>query len=249
MSYRASKSSKPSIDIYSCAGKLLKSIAWDRGSVKGLGWSEDEKLLVVSYDGTVRCYYGLQGDFTQFSLGREAEEYGVQTCRFYDHGMVALLTNNALISVTSYDEPRPKALALPPEGEVYAWTIVPPSFTLSRSVEVLLSIGKTIYVVDVTDCEDRFLDIGPFSHMSISPNGKYAALYGADGKAHVITADFQSRLSEYDSKSQITPTCVQWCGNDAVVIAWEDEVNIVGPKGAVASFVYEARVHVIAGKS
>ncbi|RYP92214.1 hypothetical protein DL770_001633 [Monosporascus sp. CRB-9-2] len=245
VSYRASQSSKPSIDIYSCAGKLLKSIAWDKGSIKGLGWSEHERLLVVGYDGTVRCYYGLQGDFTQFSLGREAEEFGVQSCRFYDHGMVALLTNNLLITVSSYDEPRPKALATPPEGEVHAWTIIPPSFTLSLTVEVLLSIGKTIYVVDATDCEDRFLDIGPFSHISVSPNGKFAAIYAVDGKAHVITADFQNRLSEHDSKSQITPTYLQWCGNDAVVIAWEDEVKVVGPNNAGASYVYEGRVHVI----
>ncbi|KAI1808484.1 vacuolar protein sorting-associated protein 16 [Daldinia bambusicola] len=246
ISYQPSKLSKPSIDIYSCAGKLLKSISWDKGSIKGLGWSEDEKLLVVSYDGTVRCYYNLQGDFTQFSLGREAEDFGVHSCRFYDHGMVALLTNNILISVSSYDEPRPKPLASPPEGEVHAWAIISPSFTLSRSVEVLLSIGKTVYVVDKTECEDRFLDIGPFSHISVSPNGKFAALYASDGKAHVITADFQDRLSEHDSKSQLTPKYLEWCGNDAVVIAWEDEVNVVGPNNAAASFVYEGRVHVIA---
>ncbi|KAI0816380.1 vacuolar protein sorting-associated protein [Xylaria sp. FL0064] len=246
VSYRPGQSAKPSIDIYSSAGKLLKSIAWDKGSVKGLGWSEDEKLLVVSYDGTVRCYYDLQGEFTQFSLGREAEDFGVHSCRFYDHGMVALLTNNALVSVSSYDEPRPKLLATPPDGEIHSWTIISPSSTLSRSVEVLLSIGKTVYVVDAADCEDRFLDIGPFTHISASPNGKFAALYAADGKTHVITSDFQDRLSEYDSRSQITPKYLQWCGNDAVVIAWEDEVNLVGPQSAVASFVYEGRVHVIA---
>ncbi|KAI0180242.1 vacuolar protein sorting-associated protein 16 [Hypoxylon sp. FL1284] len=246
VSYQPTKSSKPSIDIYSCAGKLLKSIGWDKGSIKGLGWSEDEKLLVVSYDGSVRCYYNLQGDFTHFSLGREAEDFGVHSCRFYDHGMVVLLTNNALIYVSSYDEPRPKALAMPPEGEVYSWAIISPSFTLSRSVEVLLSIGSTIYVVDAAECEDRFLDIGPFSHISVSPNGKFAALYAADGKAHVITSDFQNRLSEHDSRSQLVPKYLEWCGNDAVVIVWEDEVNVVGPDKAVASYVYEGRVHAIA---
>lgn len=243
---RAAKSTKPSIDIYSCAGKLLKSIAWDKGSIKGLGWSEDEKLLVVSYDGTVRYYYDLQGDFTQFSLGREAEDFGVHSCQFYNTGMVALLSNNALISVTSYDEPRPKQLVSPPEGEVHAWTLVDPRFTLSRSVEVLLSINKTIYVVDATDCEDRYLDIGPFTQISVSPNGKFAALYAADGRAHVITADFQSRLSEHDSKSKIPPKYLQWCGNDAVVIAWDDEVNVVGPRDAVASYFYDGKVHVLA---
>ncbi|KAI1433969.1 vacuolar protein sorting-associated protein [Xylaria sp. CBS 124048] len=246
ISYRPGQSAKPSIDIYSCAGKLLKSIGWDKGFVKGLGWSEDEKLLVVSQDGTVRCYYDLQGDFNQFSLGREAEDYGVVSCRFYGRGMVALLTNNALVTVSSYDEPRPKVLATPPEGEIHSWTIIPPSYTLSRSVEVLLSIKKTVYVVDAVDCEDRLLDIGPFTHISASPNGKFAALYTPDGKAHVITSDFQDRLSEYDSRSQITPKYFQWCGNDAVIIAWDDEVNVVGPKGATASFVYEGRVHVIA---
>lgn len=243
--FRAAKSSKPSIEIYSCAGKLLKSITWDKGSVKGLGWSEDEKLLVVNYEGTVRCYNNLQGDFTQFSLGGEAEEHGVQSCRFYGSGMVALLSNNALIYVSSYDEPRPKQLAQPPAGEVFAWTIISPTFTLSRSVEVLLSLERTIYVVDATDCEDRFLDIGPFTHISVSPNGKFAALYAADGVAHVITSDFQSRLSEHDSQSKIPPKYLEWCGNDAVVVAWDDEVNVVGPNNAVASFFYEGRIHII----
>lgn len=165
--------------------------------------------------------------------------------RFYDTGMVALLSNNALVSVTSYDEPRPKLLAQPPEGKVHSWAVVPPSATLSRSVEVLLSIGQTIYVSDATECEDRFLDIGPFTHLSLSPNGRFAALYTATGHAHVITSDFQTRLSEFDSRSRTPPKAVEWCGNDAIVVAWEDEVNVVGPGSEVARYYYDGRVHVI----
>jgi WD40 repeat protein len=48
--------------------------------IKGLGWSEEEQLLVVLADGTVRCY-DLQGDFTQFSLGHDSENQGVHSCR------------------------------------------------------------------------------------------------------------------------------------------------------------------------
>lgn len=48
---------------------LLTCAQWDKDSIKGLGWSEDEKLLVVTEDGTVRCYYDLQGDFAPFTLG------------------------------------------------------------------------------------------------------------------------------------------------------------------------------------
>ena len=245
IAFRSSKSSKPSIDIYSSAGKPIRTINWDKGSIRGIGWSEDEKLLVVTADGTVNCYYDLQGNFTQFSLGYGAEEYGVESCKFYGHGLVALLSNNALISVSSYDEPRPKLLTSPPEGRVHSWAIIPPQHTLSRSVEVLVSIGQTIYAVDAMESEDRFLDIGPFSHISLSPNGRFAALYTETGTVHVITSDFQTRLSEHDSKSKIPPKYLQWCGNEAVVIAWEDEVHLVGPRGAVAKFYYEGRVHLV----
>lgn len=85
--YRGPQTSKSTIDVYSCAGKLLKSINWDKDPIKGLGWSEDEKLLVVSRDGTVRNYYDLQGGFTQFSLGNGAEESGVVECRYGSYRM------------------------------------------------------------------------------------------------------------------------------------------------------------------
>ncbi|KAL4725534.1 Vacuolar protein sorting-associated protein 16 [Fusarium chlamydosporum] len=244
LAYQPGRSAKPAIDIYSLAGKKLRSIPWDKGTIKGLGWSEDETLLVVTADGTVRCY-DLQGDFTQFSLGHGADNYSVESCRFYDHGMVALLGNNSLITVSSYAEPRPKALAQTPEGEIHAWSIISPNHTLSRSVEVLLSVDKTVYVVDATDCEDRFLDIGPFSHISVSPDGRYVNLYAVNGKAHVISSDFQERLYEHDSNSQTPPLYVEWCGSDAL-IAWEDEVHIIGPGDSSSSYIYDStRVHVI----
>ena len=117
-----------------------------------------------------------------------------------------------------------------------AWSLIPPADSLSRSVEVLLAIGQTIYVVDATDCEDRGLDKGPFQHIAVSPNGKFVALYTDDGKVWVVSSDFQNRLSEYDSKAKATPKDMQWCGNDAVALAWEDEVHLVGPHGSASKY-------------
>jgi hypothetical protein len=115
-------------------------------------------------------------------------------------------------------------------------------------VEVLLSIANTVHVVDAAESEDRLLDIGPFTHISVSPNGRFVALYTETGKAYVITSDFQNRLSEHNSKSKTPPKDVQWCGNDAVVIAWEDEVHVIGPNNAAAKYFYDGRVHLIAGR-
>ncbi|PHH49100.1 putative vacuolar protein sorting-associated protein 16 -like protein [Ceratocystis fimbriata CBS 114723] len=244
IAYQAGKSSKHSIDIYSYAGKPLRQIPWDNGTIKGLGWSEDELLLVVMPEGTVRCY-DYQGEFTQFTLGHGAENYGVVSCKFYGQGLVALLGNNTLISVASYSEPRPKPLAPVPNGTVHAWAIVPPNHTLSRSVEALVSLENTIYCVDATDCEDRFLDIGPFSHISVSPNGRRVALYTVGGIAHVVSSDFQERFVEHNANSEIPPKHVEWAGSDAV-IAWEDEVHIIGPDDTSVTYLYDTnRVHVI----
>lgn len=244
-SVRGSQAAKSSIDIYSCAGKLIREIQWDKGTIKALGWSEDERLLVVTQDGTVRSYADLQGDFTPFSLGHGAEEHGVQSCKFWATGFAALLGDNTVVTVTRYDEPRPQVLAAPPPGEVVSWAVIAPEHTSSRSVEVILAIDKTIYVTDAAECEDRQLEAGPFRHIGVSPNGKFIALYTDDGKVWVISSDFQDRFSEYNSKVKTPPRDLQWCGNNAVALAWEDEVHLVGPNGVATEYFYNSFVHLI----
>lgn len=83
---RDAQSSRSSIDIYSCSGKQINRInvrrafpwisvqdltrsQWEQATIRGLGWSDKEELLIVSEDGTVRRYFGLDGEFTSFSLG------------------------------------------------------------------------------------------------------------------------------------------------------------------------------------
>lgn len=200
---------------------------------------------MVTSDGTVRCYYDLQGDFVPFSLGHGADEHGVVSCKFYGTGFVALLANNHLISVTSYTEPRPKLLALPPTEPIHSWSIVPPAYSLSRSVEVILAIGGTLYVVDATEAEDRNFDAGPFRHISVSPRAEFLAFYTEDGKVWVVSGDWSEKLSEYDSKVKTVPKDMQWCGSNAVALAWEDEVHLIGPKSVATKFYYDTWVHLL----
>ncbi|KAG2417709.1 hypothetical protein HFD88_008928 [Aspergillus terreus] len=243
--FRDAQTARSSIDIYSCSGKHINRIQCEHGAIRGLGWSDKEELLLITEDGTVRRYFGLHGDFTSFSLGNGSEEYGVRACRFWNAGFVALLSNNQLIAVSNYDEPRPKLLAPCPEGEVSSWSLIPPAYTLSRSVEVLLAVDQTIYLIDPTEAEDKVLQNGPFKHASVSPTGRFVALITAEGKVWVVSSDFQSKYSEYDPESRVTPRSVEWCGDDAVVIAWEDEVHLIGPNGVAARYYYDGAVHVI----
>jgi hypothetical protein len=194
----------------------------------------------------VRCYYDLQGDFVPFTLGHGAEEHGVQSCKFYSTGFVALLGNNHLISVARYDEPRPKLLATPPSEPVVSWAIIPPAYSLSRSVEVILAIGATLYVVDATDAEDRDFSAGPFRHIAVSPRGEFLAFYTDDGKVWVVSGDWSEKLSEYQSRVKTVPIDMQWCGSNAVALAWEDEVHLIGPRSVATKFYFDAsQVHLL----
>lgn len=169
----------------------------------------------------------------------------MRDCRFWSSGFVALLSNNQLIAVSKYDEPRPKLLAPSPEGEVSSWSLIPPAYTLSRSVEVLLAVDKTVYLIDPTEAEDKVLQNGPFKHVSVSPTGRFVALFTGEGKVWVVSSDFQSKFSEYDPKVRTPPKSVEWCGDDAVIIAWEDEIHLVGPNGVATRYFYDGRVHVL----
>ncbi|CAI7616873.1 unnamed protein product [Penicillium discolor] len=242
---RDGQGSRSTIDVYSSSGQKINRINWEQATIRGLGWSDKEELLVVSEDGTVRRYFGLDGEFTSFSLGNGAEEYGVRACQFWSSGLVALLSNNQLVAVSKYDEPRPRLLAPCPEGEVSSWALIPPAHTLSRSVEVLLAVDKTIFLIDSTEAEDKVLQDGPFKHISVSPTGRFVALFTAEGKLWVVSNDFQNKFSEYDSKSRVPPNTVNWCGDDAVILGWEDEIHLVGPNGVASKYYYDGRVHVI----
>lgn len=200
---------------------------------------------MVTDDGTIRSYADLEDTFDPFSLGQAAEDHGVRACKFWSNGLVALLGDNSLVAVTKYDDPRPQKLASAPLGEVASWTVIPPEYTSSRSVEVLLAIEQTVFVVDAAECEDRALQAGPFRHIAVSPNGKFIALYTDDGKVWVITSDFQERRSEYESKVKTIPKDLQWCGNNAVVLAWEDEIHLVGPNGAAMIQNYSSFLHLL----
>lgn len=61
----------------------------------------------------------------------------------------------------------------------------------------------------------------------------------------MISSDFQDRFSEYNSKVRTPPRDLQWCGSNAVALAWEDEVHLVGPNGAATEYFYNSFVHLI----
>ena len=46
---------KPIVRVFTAAGQALAAFMWDRGRIVGMGWSNQEDLLIVEDTGQVRC--------------------------------------------------------------------------------------------------------------------------------------------------------------------------------------------------
>ena len=117
----------------------------------------------------------------------------------------------------------------------HAWAVIPPDLTISRHVEVLLSVDSTILAVDNLENVDQRLSRGPFTHVSPSPNGKSLALLTYSGTLWVVSTDFQRSMAEFETNSVVgaegTVHQVEWCGNDAILVTWDSLAVLVGPFG------------------
>ncbi|RIB09211.1 Vps16, C-terminal region-domain-containing protein, partial [Gigaspora rosea] len=157
-----------------------------------------------------------------------------------------LTGNFKLIALTNFEEPRPRLMADPGlDDPPHSWTLIPPQYTLSRHVEVLLATGSTILTVDVIETQNQFLQQGPFTKMDVSPNGKFLALFTNEGKLMVISTDFQKNLSEFATKAQDPPQQLVWCGIDSVVLYWDNLLLMIGPFGDWVRYPYDDAIYLI----
>lgn len=205
-------------------------------------------LVVLSDEGTYRVYdLSTPGEYSQYSLGSEVAELGIVSARAWDDGLVVL--TGGLQFVESRGWTGAKVTPLVPSGLTEAplsWAIVPPENSTSGYAEVLASTGSTIVSLDTLERIDQRLSKGPFSHIAISPNGRFFALVTITGLLWVVSSDFARNLSEVDitkfadasGDGSGQPDQVVWCGDNAVVLAWGGRVVVLGPGGDALEFDY-----------
>ncbi|KAI9501751.1 Vps16, N-terminal region-domain-containing protein [Coemansia spiralis] len=234
------------IHVYAASGKSIGKIEYDGLHIAGFSWNTREELICVQEDGNVRVFSLSGQEPVSFSLGPEAKEKGIVACRFWDQGLVAMTSEYKFIYVNDIGEPKPRLLADAHITEMpYSWAIVPPHLTLSHHVEVLVSTGRTVLAVDAAGFQDQLLDQGPYTQISVSPNGRLVALCSGYGRIQVVSIDFQRSFSEFNHETNEELVDIVWCGNDAVVVSFASEAVLVGPFGDALSFPHDTPVHLV----
>ncbi|KZV75893.1 vacuolar protein sorting-associated protein 16 [Peniophora sp. CONT] len=242
--------SKGQIAIFSSSGRQLLLLTWDNAKIVALGWTSDERLVLLNEEGAYRLYT-LSGEYEQHTLGGDVGDVGVLDARVHGEGLVALTGALQLVEVRGWEGARAVSLAslqldVPPT----AWAVVPPDYTTSRHTEALIATDTTIWTVDSLDASDQRLGRGPFTHVACSPNGKSLALLNFGGLLWVVSADFQRSLAEFDTTTVNggdgeDVRWVEWVGNDAVAVGWRTRVVVVGPFGEILEFTYSGPTYAI----
>ncbi|KAI9168627.1 Vacuolar protein sorting-associated protein 16 [Blastocladiella emersonii ATCC 22665] len=88
---RATTTMSVPLAIYSAKGDLVRAQPWgrERASIVKLGWADDERLVVLLNDATVRLY-PLSGDPAVFSLGEEVKDSGIHSAEIWPSGLAVL---------------------------------------------------------------------------------------------------------------------------------------------------------------
>ncbi|KAL4852826.1 hypothetical protein ACK3TF_006093 [Chlorella vulgaris] len=240
--------SKPDIQILSASGAALGRVLWDGGRVVAVGWTAAEQLLVLDDRAQVHMF-GVRGErlATQFSMGQEVEEQGVEAALVFPDGLVVLTPSGHLWCVPDVAEPRLQRLPDPVPGTslglvagagsgVHCMAVIPPSVSSSGALEVIAAVEDSVRVVDASEALPTPVFEGPILRLAVSPCGRFVAGYGQDGTIHVWSADLSEVVTrvglaetELDLVNSLgaeavpdtLPEQVVWCGSDAVLLFWE----------------------------
>ncbi|KZT01243.1 uncharacterized protein LAESUDRAFT_739275 [Laetiporus sulphureus 93-53] len=195
---------KSQIQVFSSAGEPLLVFSVGQRKIVRFGWTGDESLVVLNEEGD---------DYQQLAVF-------ILGARVHESDAVALTGSLTLLEVNDWEGGKLLTLVNSDMPLLHSWVVILPDRTISRHVEVLLSLDASIYNVDNLESIDQRVCRGRFTHVSPSPNGKSLALHTLAklGTMNVPGADGHVRQ-------------VGSCGNDAVLVTWDSLALLVGPFG------------------
>ncbi|KAK7237096.1 vacuolar protein sorting (Vps) complex subunit [Aureococcus anophagefferens] len=242
------------VQIYNTAGVQIATIPWGQKLPVGLGWTDDEKLLLVLDDGST-LLYDLLGSFirTFLMLPSSINQKIVKVC-VWGHGLAALTDQMVLQVCDDVGVAAPQvyqmATGLSSNRPAISMVVLNPRFTSSGLVEVILSTSdKSVIIVDSNGPEDQLLQgriQAPIVDMAVAPNGRFLACFTATGILTVMSTSFTTKVLDFDTSTSVAPLQMDWCGEDSVILYWKHFLLLIGPYGHWLKFPYTRALHIIA---
>ncbi|XP_018019087.1 vacuolar protein sorting-associated protein 16 homolog [Hyalella azteca] len=245
----------PTIVIFSAAGVKMGIIKWGNAPLIAMGWTLSEDLLCVQQDGAVSMY-DMFGNYKQtFNMGPEAKDTGILSAKVFEGiqgtGVAVLTATHRLYVIANVAEPNPRKYADFPSADVSCWTVL----REERALKVLLcqhdvlcwssAANTRADVVQAPHVTEGVEDPVVIVKVSVSSNQRCIALLSATGKLWLGSSDLLTRFTLHDTRSNVCPRHLAWCGSGSVVLVWEVTLQLVDITGSVATFYLDSPVHVV----
>ncbi|KAL3280277.1 hypothetical protein HHI36_017771 [Cryptolaemus montrouzieri] len=248
------ESGQPIISIFSGSGKNISSFKWTRKSIVKIGWSNEEKLVVVQEDGMVVIHDMFGKYIHTFLINQKVQELKVVDAEIFTSpqnctGVAIVTSNNKVFLVNNILDPKCRQLSeLPRDLKPSCWVTI----AEEPQTEVLMACGRELYRLKQDEHHTSVMleaDISsPYTTiltMSISFNARHIALFTDSGHLWLGSSNFRSKYCEIDTNIIYTPKQLVWCGNEAIVAYWERQntILIAGKHGQKMTFIYDGSVH------
>ncbi|KAL0207521.1 hypothetical protein P9112_012149 [Eukaryota sp. TZLM1-RC] len=233
------------VKIYSGSGEYMTTIynQQDPSLIRAIGWTMDERLVVISSHGSI-CLYTTIGELVDsFHFPDNMVREGILHAVVWETGVAALAysidgtVNGGLFS------------SLEPEGRLFqelpsTQLISSPScfsFLGHTSQGITFLVGPdtgsiaTLSTLSYTTALDRTSHLGSIApmvnsdvieHCSVAPSSSMCAIVTRDSRLVVTNTEFSKFLLSVSLCDLLTidspVISVSWCGNHAVVISFED---------------------------
>ncbi|ODQ80004.1 hypothetical protein BABINDRAFT_161652 [Babjeviella inositovora NRRL Y-12698] len=236
---------------YSSVGAPLAQLNWNAaksGNLVSCEWSGDcrEDVYFVSATGVIRQVYDyMNNNFRDFRISIDGCH--ILEVKHWEKGIVIRLSNRKFFALFYNqfltDSVLPVEIdlsdSLQTADVIYGWTVMAGT---DNSFELLIGKDRTVMTVQYNASLARWLVVdkalteGPFRHISVSPNRKLVSLYNVEtGKNYIVSSDLEQFYAEYTNNDE-APGAVAWCGSDAVILVYKEEIKLVGPSSEALTF-------------
>ena len=228
-----------------------------KSRIAGIGWSDQEQLIIVLEDGTVLVYNAFGRLIKKMPIVDSTYPIQILECAYWGDGVVTICSEFQLHVIDGLASPDLSTVrrysmetSLNGHRPHTSLSLISPMLSRSGMLEVLVgTIDGSIIIVDETEAQDQQVQqsIGsPVTKMAVAPNGRFLAAYRRDGILTVLSTSFTTKVLDFDTKSMSVPLQIEWCGDDAIALLWKNNgIVMVGPYGDCLVLPYEDEIHIV----
>lgn len=229
------------LTIHNSAGKITGKVRWDfNKKLVDMGWTSDEILVLVYETGEMELLniYGEKVAYPN-NLIESSGDIRIKDCEVFENMLILLFQDRNSHSFhhirnlsSNYKPDLISDISIDPT----CFKTIPERHSSSGNLEIFAGHPDGGLIVIMEHRVRRFTQI-PFSgediavvmSIALTANNVLLALLLENGDVIVLRSNLSEGIGRYSTYNETVPKQLVWCGADAVCLAFDGHITILGP--------------------